>query len=53
MIKKYVLENPEQLAQITFFLVTLGLFVFNMVYALKMDKKKAQKIALTAIELDD
>ena len=53
MIKKYVLENPELLAQITFFIVTLGLFVFNMVYAMKMDKNKAQEIARKAIELDD
>ncbi|MFC4993271.1 hypothetical protein [Rubritalea tangerina] len=53
MIKKYVLENPEQLAQITFFIITLGLFVFNMVYAMKMDKEKAQQIAKNAIDLDD
>lgn len=53
MIKKYVLENPEQLAQITFFIVTFGLFAFNMLYAMKMDKNKAQQIAKTAIELDD
>ncbi|WP_018970089.1 hypothetical protein [Rubritalea marina] len=53
MLKQYVLENPEQLAQITFFLLTLGLFVFNMVYAIKMDKDKAQEIAKNAIELDD
>lgn len=53
MIKQFVLENPAQLAQITFFLLTLGLFVFNMVYAMRMDKETAQQIAKTAIELDD
>ena len=53
MIKKYVLENPEQLAQITFFILTLGIFIFNMVYAMKMNKDEAQAIAQRAIELDD
>lgn len=53
MIKRYILENPEQLAQITFSLITIGLFTFNMVYAFCMKKEKAQQIAMTAIELDD
>lgn len=53
MIKQYVLENAQEFAQITFFIVTLGLFVFNMVYAMKMDKNEAQEIAKKAIELDD
>jgi len=53
MIKRYILENPEQLAQITFSLITIGLFVFNMVYALCMKKEKAEEIALAAIEMDD
>ena len=53
MIKTYILENSESLAQITFSLITIGLFGFNTVYALCMKKEKAQEIALTAIELDD
>ena len=53
MIKTYILENSEQLAQITFSLITIGLFTFNMLYAFCMKKDKAEEIALSAIELDD
>ena len=53
MIKEYVLQNPEQIAQIVFFILTLAIFIFNMVYALKMKKDQAQEIAKRAIELDD
>lgn len=53
MIKSYILENSESLAQITFSLITIALFGFNTVYAICMKKEKAQKIAQAAIELDD
>lgn len=53
MIKQYILEDPRRLPAIAFFILTLALFLFNMLYAFKMKKDQAQQIAATVIREDD
>lgn len=53
MIKQYILEDPRRLPAIAFFILTLAIFIFNMVYALKMKKSQAQEIASKVLRDDD
>lgn len=53
MIKQYILEDPRRLPAIAFFIITLGLFLFNMIYALKMKKDQAHHIASQVLRDDD
>ncbi|GAA5494440.1 hypothetical protein SAMN02745181_3282 [Rubritalea squalenifaciens DSM 18772] len=53
MIKNYVLQNPQDLAAIVFFFLTLGIFIFNIIYAVRMKKDHAEAIAKTVIDHDE
>lgn len=53
MLKNYILQNPQDLAAIVFFFLTLGLFLFNFIYAIRMKKDHAEAIARTVIEHDE
>lgn len=52
VIKEYMLEDPERLRQIIFFLITFFIFLFCLIHAFKMKKGKMEDIAKLALNED-
>ena len=52
VIKDYMLEDPERMTQIIFFLITFFIFLFCLIHAFKMKKNKMDEIAQIVLKDD-
>lgn len=52
-IKDFVLENGSTLVAITFFVITMLIFILAFIHTMKMKKKTVDEIANLAIEPDN